>query len=138
MNDGKGESCANVPLSVAYFHRISIKQPFLPLRTRKTQSQPEAIIVRSNSGLQLGIPICITFLAGAQFYEIALHSSFLLRYCCVYLFNHIHWLRVAGNWQPGVWFTNPDVFCKQHRHQQRAKRDAHVADHERLIGNNYC
>ena len=45
-------------------------------------------------------------------YEIALHSSFLFCYYSSYRPNHIHRLRVAGNWQTGIWFTNTDIFCK--------------------------
>ena len=51
------------------------------------------------------------YLFGAN-YEIALHSSFLFRYYSTYRSNHIHRLRVAGNWQTGIWFTNTDIFCK--------------------------
>lgn len=101
-------------------------------------SLPEGLLSGATPACSLESHLHKCFLAGAQIYEIALHSSFVFCYYCTYRSNNIHRLRVAGSWQPGLWFTNPDVFCKQHRHQQRAKRDAHVADHERFIGNDYC
>lgn len=116
------------------FQRLTKDQRRIPHTPR------ERVYVRSNSGLQLGISLRNReYLAGASFiYGIALHSFFLFHYYGSYRSNHIHRLRVAGNWKPGTWFTNPDIFCKQQCHQQRAKRDAIVADHQRFIGNNYC
>ena len=77
------------------------------------------------------------FWPGPYPYEIVRHSSLQLCYCCSYPSNHINRLRVTGNWKTRVWLAHLDILRKQHLDRQRAKCNADVADHERLVGYDY-
>jgi len=70
-------------------------------------------------------------------YEITYYPFYQFCCSCSSTFNHNCRLRIAGSFKTRAWFTNFDLFRKQYVHQQWTKRDADVADHPRLIGDDY-